>query len=183
MTLTFTSEDWRINDEKNRLKIEDDKITWSNLKRSQYTSISKEVNLENFTPSFDVKVTELVTYLRSNRLMITLWKLKKSKGNILSVYIDKTRDYDNKYRLVFYQRVNGDNKYVSVSPYLELNYNYSVTVKKDEDQFYMNVFWEESLIFESEELSGVNHYYNEISMYLAHGRDSLVFGALSAKQA
>jgi len=169
VVLTFTSEDWRINDEKNRLKIEEDKITWSNLKRSQYTSISKEVNFENFTLSFDVKVTELVTYLRSNRLMISLWKLKKSNGNIVSVYVDKTRDYDNKYRLVFYQRVNGENKYVSVSPYMELNYNYSVTVEKYEDKFYMNVFWEEGLIFKSEELSGVNHYYNEIILAQSHG--------------
>ena len=167
--LNFTSEEWRIHDEENRLKMEEDKITWSKLKRSQNTSISKEAYFENFTLSFYVKVTSVITYLRSDRLMISLWKLKKSNGNIVSVYIDKTRDYDNKYRLVFYQRVNGNNKFVSVSPYLELNYNYCVTVVKNEDKFHMNVFWEESLVFESEELTGVNHYYNEIIFAQSHG--------------
>lgn len=160
--IDFTSKDWKIHDENKQLTIGKNKIIWSNLKRSQKTIIYKEANYENFTLNFTIKLTDLVTYLRTNRLMISLWKLKKSNGNVVSVYVDKTRDYSNKYRLVFYQNVNGNNTFVQVSPYLELNNTYNVTIIKNEDKFHMNIFWEDNIILKSEELTGINHYYNEL---------------------
>ncbi len=149
-----------------------DKIEWSDLYRSQKTrlSLNNELSIyENFTHKFSFKITKIKNTSRSSRLLITLWKLKKSDGNIVSVYIDKYKGSNDKFRLVFFQRVDGKNVFVSVTQELNILKEYRVIIKKEQDVFNIDVLWEEISIFNSDELKGVDQVYNEIVMVQSHG--------------
>ena len=156
----------------NKITINSDSISWQNLKRSEITSLSlKNENtlFEDFTHSFEFIITEIKNQQRSNRLLVTLWKLKKSDGNIVSVYIDKFSDSTTKFRLVFYQRREGKNVFVEVSTVLDINHKYNVIIIKKDNILKIKILWEEGLIHESEELIGINHIYNEIILIQSHG--------------
>jgi len=165
--LDFTLPEWEILDEKKRLNISKNLVSWNNLRRCDHTSIRKQVYHQDFSISFEVKVTELVTFLRSNRLMIVLFKLVKTMGDLVSVYVDKTKTHENKYRLVFHQFVNGKNEFVSVSPYLDLDEEYNVSIEKNEDKFRIKIFWYDNHVFEEEKL-GINQEYNELVIAHSH---------------
>lgn len=170
--MPFNFKKWDRIDPDKRLSILNDDISWSNVKRSHITSLSlikQKKNYDDFTHSFYFIINDIKNYSNSNRLLLTLWKLKKSEGNVLSVYVDKYKGSNSKYRLVFYQREDGENVFVSVSGELNVLYRYNVTIIKKENRLNVKLFWEEGKVFDSGEMIGVNHTYNEIILAQSHG--------------
>ena len=164
--------DWNLTNPENKLNNEKGGVAWKNVKRSDITLMShknKEQEFIDFEYSFDFIVNEIKNFNTTSRVLFTLWKLKKSNGNVLSVYIDKWKGSQTEYRLVFYQRVAGENTFVIVSGGLDVGARYSVLINKKGETFSMKILWEEGTIYESGDRTGADDKYNELLLAQSHG--------------
>lgn len=168
--IDFTN--WDLNNFENKLNNENGGVAWTNVKRSDITLMShkkKDHGFIDFEHSFDFIVKEIRNFSRSSRVLFTLWKLKKSNGNVLSVYIDKYKGSNSEYRLVFYQRVEGENSFKSVSIPMFIGHRYNVSIKKSGEVCSMKVLWKEGTYFESGDQICADHKYDELIIAESHG--------------
>ena len=135
--IEFAGRTFKLNDPDDHLSLINGKIQWSNVTRSSlcYLSTDYEEPLENFLHSFWFKVSEIKNYGETNRYLFTLYKIWKQNGHVLSIYIAETHNSEDIYRLVFFQRVAGKNKFVERSDPLKINEKYRIEILKYGDIF------------------------------------------------
>jgi len=160
-------------DPNNQLKINEDKVEWNKVSRTspcRFETIPDEedkiMDMSYFKHSFTFQVNEIYNISDRNRHLFTLYKIVNKPGNMLSLYISEVINSNNKFRLVFFQRVDGKNVFVEKTDILEINKTYEIEIIRTNEYFTFILYSEDKETLTKNK--GLDDDYKKVNICQGH---------------
>ena len=175
----FMNYTFKKHDPLNNLIVSKPIIHWNNVSRNTPVRLVMKLNEEQekkinskYLHSFDFEVRYILNVSKTSRHLFTLYKLIEKAGSVLSLYIAQLRDTDQKFRIVFFQRVDGQNVFVEKTILLDIEKKYTVNIGRIEQYYTFEVLdVNKNPVHNKTIVEGVDEKYSRIRICEGHSFD------------